>query len=142
MKQRTVKLVRLTFSIEQPLYEKLEELVRQRRYTNRSEYVRDMIREQLVAREWKEDEEVLATVTLVYKHHLRRLGEKLTDLQHHHHKHVLAVTHVHLDRDLCAEAIIVRGRAGEIRRLADELRRQKGVLHAALSMSTTGKDVA
>ena len=136
------KVSRLTFSIEQPLYEKLEELVRQHRYTNRSEYVRDMIREQLVGREWKEDEEVLATVTLVYNHHLRRLGEKLTDVQHHHHKHVLAVTHVHLDRNLCAEAIIVRGRAGEIRHLADELRQQKGVLHAALSMSTTGKEMA
>ncbi|MGD0091918.1 MAG: nickel-responsive transcriptional regulator NikR [Planctomycetota bacterium] len=142
MKEKTPKLVRLSFSIEEPLYKKLEKLVRRRRYTNRSEYVRDMIREQLVARQWQADEEVLGTVMLVYKHRLRRLGEKLTSLQHHHHKHVLAVTHVHLDQDLCAEAIIIRGRAGEIQELADELRQQKGVLHAALSMSTTGKDMA
>jgi len=49
---------------------------------------------------------------------------------------------VHLDSDLCAEVIIIRGRAGAIQRLADELRQQKGVLHAALSMSTTGKGMA
>ena len=138
----SMSLVRLTFSIEEPLCKKLKELVRQHRYTNRSEYVRDMIRDQLVARQWKEDDEALGTVTLVYNHHLRRIGEKLTGLQHHHHKHILAVTHVHLDSDLCAEVIIIRGRAGAIQRLADELRQQKGVLHAALSMSTTGKGMA
>ena len=136
------KLVRLTFSIEEPLYQRLAHLLREGRYTNRSEFVRDMIRDQLVARQWRKDEEALGTVTLVYNHQLRRIGEKLTELQHHHHKEILAATHVHLDRELCAEVVIIRGRAGEIRHIADALRRQKGVLHAALSMSTTGRGMA
>jgi len=136
------KVVRLTFSIEEPLYRQFAKLAQGGGYTNRSEFVRDMIREQLVRREWKSDKEALGTVTLVYNHRLRRLGEKLTDVQHHHHRHVLAATHVHLDDDLCAEVIMVRGKAGEIQHIADELRRQKGVLHAALSMSTTGKGIA
>lgn len=135
------KVVRLTFSIEEPLCKEFEELVKQGGYTNRSEFVRDMIREQLVSRQWKKDEEALGTVTLVYNHHLRRVGEKLTDVQHHHHEQVLAATHVHLSHDLCAEVIIIRGKASEIQHIADELRQQKGVLHAALSMSTTGEDI-
>lgn len=135
-------VVRLTFSIEEPLYRQFEGLATAGGYTNRSEFFRDMVREQLVSRQWEEDEEALGTVTLVYNHHLRRVGEKLTTLQHHHHREILAATHVHLDRDLCAEVIIVRGRASEIQHIADALRRQKGVLHAALSMSTTGQDIA
>jgi CopG family nickel-responsive transcriptional regulator len=132
----------MSFSIEKPLYRKLEQLVKESRCTNRSEFVRDMIRDQLVARQWQGDEEALGTITLVYNHHMRRLGERLTDVQHHHHDQILASTHVHLDEELCAEVVIVRGRASAIRHIADELRQQKGVLHAALAMSTTGKHMA
>ena len=89
--------------------------------------------------EWAKDEEVLGTVTLVYAHHHRQLSEKLTHLQHHHHHAVLVTTHVHLTRDVCAEVILVRAKASHVRQLADTLRRQKGVLHAELSMSSTGK---
>jgi CopG family nickel-responsive transcriptional regulator len=131
-------LVRLSFSIEKPLYERLEALVREHQYTNRSEFVRDMIRERLVGREWKKNQEALGTVTLIYNHHFRKLSDKLTELQHRHHKAILASTHVHLDAHLCAEVILIKGRAGVIREIADLLRQQKGVLHATLSTSSTG----
>jgi len=129
----------MSFSIEESLYRRLSKLVKNAGYKNRSKYVRDLIRDRLVAGEWRADEVCLGTITLVYNHHLRRIGEKLTKVQHHHHDQVLAATHVHLDHDLCAEVVIVKGRASEIRHLADELKSQKGVLHATLSTSTTGK---
>jgi CopG family nickel-responsive transcriptional regulator len=132
-------LARLSFSIEQPLLERLEKLLQQSQYENRSEFIRDMIRGQLVEQEWERNEEALGTVTLIYNHHMRQLAEKLTDLQHEHHHEVLAATHVHLDHELCAEMIMVKGRASRIRALADRLRQQKGVLHSTLSMSSTGK---
>jgi CopG family nickel-responsive transcriptional regulator len=132
-------LARLSFSIEQPLLERLEKLLQDSKYENRSEFIRDLIRGQLVEQEWQDNEEALGTVTLIYDHHMRQLSEKLTDLQHEHHDSVLAATHVHLDHHLCAEMIMIKGRAKEIRGLADRLRQQKGVLHATLSMSSTGK---
>jgi len=107
--------------------------------TNRSEFIRDMIREQLVAAEWAADADVVGTITLIYDHHARNLADRLTDLQHHHHEAVLATTHVHLDAHRCAEMILVRGRAAEIREIADLLRGQKGVLHASLSFGSTGR---
>ena len=97
-----------------------------------------MIRQQLVESEWEKDQEVLGTITIVYDHHHRRLAEKLTDLQHHHHHAVLVTTHVHLAADLCAEVILIRAKASEVRKVADLLRQQKGVLHAELSMTSTG----
>ena len=132
------ELVRLSLSIEKPLFDRLEKLVKHSGYTNRSEFVRDMIRDRLVAGEWEKDREVLGTITLIYDHHRRQLSEKLIHLQHHHHQDVLAATHVHLSHDLCAEVILVRARAHQVRELADLLGKQKGVLHAELSMSSTG----
>jgi CopG family nickel-responsive transcriptional regulator len=110
-------------------------------HANRSEFVRDLIRGRLVERAWEADQEAVGTITLVYDHGKRRLAEKLTDEQHHHHDQVLASTHVHLDEKLCAEMIMVRGRAGGIRALAERLGRQKGVLHANLAIGSTGKDL-
>jgi CopG family nickel-responsive transcriptional regulator len=132
------ELIRMSLSLEKPLFDRLEKLVARSGYTNRSEYVRDMIRGQLVRQEWDSNAEVLGTITLVYDHHRRRLGEKLTDLQHEHHHAVLAATHVHLTHDLCAEVILVRDKARHVQTLADALRRQKGVLHADLSTASTG----
>ena len=135
-------LVRLSISIEKPLYARLEHLRKQARFRNRSEFLRGLVRDKLVERQWQADEEALGTVTLIYNHHQRQLSEKLTDLQHHHHGHVLAATHVHLDEDLCAEMIMLKGPAEELREIADLLRQQKGVLHAALAMSSTGRKLA
>jgi CopG family nickel-responsive transcriptional regulator len=132
-------LVRQSFSIESSLLERLEQLVEESQYKNRSEFIRDMIRDRLVQREWESNEEVLGTITLVYSHDYRQLSEKLTELQHHHHDDILVTTHVHLDEHRCAEVILLRGRCDRIREIADLLRQQKGVLHAALSMSSTGE---
>jgi len=135
-------LVRLSFSLEKPLHDRLEGLVQRLHYGNRSEFIRDMIRSRLVQEEWEGNQEAIATITLVYNHHARRLSDKLMDLQHHHHRLVLAVTHVHLDEHLCAEAILMRGKAKAIQEIAGLLQQQKGVLHAAVSMSTTGKELS
>lgn len=131
-------LVRLSVSLEQPLLEKLGALVGE---GNRSEFIRDLIRDRLVAEEWDHDAEALGTITLVYDHHQRQLSAKLTEVQHHHHGNVLATTHVHLDHDHCAEMIMLKGRASEIREIAQAIQGQKGVLHASLSMSSTGRSL-
>lgn len=133
---------RLSFSIEHPLLERLEQLVREGAYANRSEFIRDMIRDRLVAKQWEHNEEVVGTITLVYNHHARGLTDKLTHTQHHHHDVILASTHIHLDENLCAEIVVVKGRANDILHLAGELKQQKGVLHATLSVSSTGKQLA
>ena len=133
------ELVRLSLSIEQPLYEQLETLVSEGGYTNRSEFVRDLIRNQLVTEEWEGNEEALGTISLLFDHHARGLGARLTHHQHHFTGRVLATTHIHLDEHLCSEMIMVRGRAGEIKKLTAQLGREKGVLHAKLAIGSIGK---
>jgi CopG family nickel-responsive transcriptional regulator len=133
------ELVRLSISLEDSLCSTLEEMVKKSKYNNRSEYIRDLIRDKMVAEQWEEADEVLGTITLVYNHHQRELSEKITHIQHHSHDNVLAATHVHLSHEICAEMIMVKGRAEAIRHLADTLRQQRGVLHSGLTMSSTGE---
>ncbi len=136
------ELVRVSFSIEKPLFEQLETLAAEHGNTNRSEFIRDLIRDRLVKREWDLNEEVVGTITLIYDHHRRMLSEKLTELQHHHHDEIVASTHVHLDAHMCAEVIIVKGQARMVKHIADELGQQKGVLHAELSVGSTGRELS
>jgi len=134
-------LVRFTVSIERPLFERLETLVAASGYGNRSEFVRDLIRDQLVSQEWQTDKTLLGTISLLYDHHARGLSERLTRVQHDFSGRVLATTHVHLDHHLCAEMIMVRGPGKAIKALADQLHREKGVLHATLAAGTTGRSL-
>ena len=132
-------LVRLSISIEDALLKRLDKLVEDCRYSNRSEFVRDMVRDLLVRKEWDRDEEVLGTMTLLYNHHTRGLAQRLRDIQHEHRESMLASTNVCLDDDICAEMIMLRGKAEKLKILADELRQQKGVVHTSISLSSTGR---
>jgi len=132
-------IVRVSVSIERPLFEKLEKLVAKSDYKNRSEFIRDLVRDHMVQLEWQTDQELLGTISLVYDHHARGLSQRLIGQQHRFRGRVLATTHVHLDEHLCAEMLMVRGRGKDIQALTNRLQREKGVLHAKLAAGTTGK---
>lgn len=117
-------------------------MTREKSYTNRSQAVADMIRSQLVEhRQRSGDEEIAGTITLVYDHHKQHVQATLTDIQHDHHEVIISTLHVHLDHDNCLEVLVVRGRAGLIRRIADELIAAKGVKHGKLTVTSSGKDL-
>jgi CopG family nickel-responsive transcriptional regulator len=120
----------------------MDESIRLVGYQNRSEFIRDLIRDHLVKRQWSDNQVVIATLMLIYNHHIHGLTEKLTDVQHHHHQTILATTHVHLSHDLCAEMTLMRGKAADLHKLAGEIQQHKGVLHASLAMSSTGEDLS
>lgn len=135
-------LSRIGVAIDTGLLERFDRLIAGRGYTNRSEAFRDMIREELVEQSWESPEnQVVGTVTLVYDHHVRLLGEKLTGIQHEYHHSVLSTLHVHLDHDLCLEVVVIRGNAGAVRSLADALISAKGVKHGRLTLTTAGAEI-
>ena len=133
-------LVRFGISMEGPLAARFDRLIAGRGYPNRSEAIRDLVRRELVRQEWQDPQaEIVGTVTLVYDHHVRELGERLVALQHEHHDQVISTTHVHLTHDHCLEVLVVRGRAAQVRKLADRLIAARGVLHGEVVATTTGK---
>ncbi|MFN0165748.1 MAG: nickel-responsive transcriptional regulator NikR [Bryobacteraceae bacterium] len=133
-------LARIGVAIESGLLKKFDNLIQSRGYTNRSEAFRDLIREELVEQRWEQpDARVVGTVTLVYDHHVRLLSERLTDLQHDHHESILSTLHVHLDHDNCLEVLVVRGKASNVKKIADALISTKGVKHGRLTITTSGQ---
>ncbi len=136
------ELSRIGVAIDATLLEKFDELIGQRGYSNRSEAFRDLIRDELVEKTWESpDSPVVGTVTLVYDHHVRMLSDRLMDLQHDYHRAILSTLHVHLDHDNCLEVLIVRGKAGIVRKIADALISTKGVKHGRLTITTSGAEL-
>ncbi|MBE3111741.1 MAG: nickel-responsive transcriptional regulator NikR [Acidobacteria bacterium] len=133
------KLVRFGISLGKDLLDRFDALVAERGYASRSEAFRDLIRGSLVEEEWRTGGEVAGAVTLVYDHNKKDLVSRLTDIQHDAHDLILSTQHIHLDHDHCLEIIAVRGRAADVRRLADSLRSVKGVLQGTVNMASTGK---
>ena len=137
------QLTRFGVSIQTRLLEQFDQLIAQKGYFNRSEALRDLIRDQLVdvAAE-REEGEMVGTVTFVYNHHVRQLTDLLTEFQHQNYGAVIASLHIHLDPENCLEVLVVRGRSGDIRRIADKLIGTKGVKHGKLTLTTTGRDLS
>ena len=133
------ELIRFGVSISSGLLDKFDELIEAKGYVNRSEAIRDLIRDYLVEHEWEKDAETMGAVTLVYDHHMRELTESLTALQHDFHSSVISSMHVHVDEHNCLEVIVIRGKGSKVKEIADRLISTKGVKHGKLTMTTTGK---
>jgi len=141
MKKETVS--RFSVSLPPSLLGQLDQMAQEKSYDNRSLAIADMIRDQLVEHRQKfSNEDIAGTITLVYDHpQTARAGNA------HGHPSIIITTsyfrtvHVHLDHHNCLEVLIVRGKAGVIRRIADELIAAKGVKHGKLTVTTTGKDL-
>jgi CopG family nickel-responsive transcriptional regulator len=133
---------RFGVSIDSQLLDSFDRVIADKKYTNRSEAIRDLIRDYLVELDWKtEDKEVVGTVTLVYNHETRALTAKLAQLQHRLHSQIISTLHVHLDQHNCLEVLVVRGKSNEIQEVADQLIGTKGVKHGKLTMTTTGSEL-
>jgi len=135
------RLMRFGVSMEDDLLKEFDNLCAAKGYKNRSEAIRDMVRGLLIENELKDEgTEGVGTLTLVYNHHQRELEEKLTSYQHDHLNSITATMHVHLSHDLCLEILILRGKAKNIRKVADGLIATKGVQHGKLVMTAAARD--
>jgi CopG family nickel-responsive transcriptional regulator len=136
------EVIRFGISADERLLERFDALIAEKGYVNRSEAVRDLIRNALVEEQWSVGEtEAVGTVTLVYDHHTSDLAERLTEHQHSHHHEIISTLHIHLDAHHCLEVVVLRGQAREIGRLASVLIGTKGVKHGKFVATTTGEGV-
>ena len=134
------KLIRFGVSLETTLLKKFDPFIAKLGYKSRSEALRDLIRERLVAEEWKAGKApAMGVLSLVYSHDVRELAKKLTDIQHHHLGIILSTTHIHMDEHNCLEVVILKGSGREIQEVAGLLLSAKGVKHGKLITTTTGR---
>jgi CopG family nickel-responsive transcriptional regulator len=119
---------RIGVSLEPALLAEFDKIIAAKGYKNRSEAIRDLIRNELSKEKLASPKsKAIAAVCLVYDHHQTELMRKMTDLQHSHLLHTICTMHVHLDKHDCMEVIVLKGAVGEIERMADTLISLKGV---------------
>jgi CopG family nickel-responsive transcriptional regulator len=135
------ELVRFGVSLERRLLQSFDARLKEKQYTNRSEAIRDLIREDLIKKEWQGNKEVTGAIILIYNHQKRQLLNRLMDVQHNYHDNILSTQHIHLDEDNCLEIIAVKGQARRIEELYGKLKSEKGVKHGCFAASTTGRQV-
>jgi len=133
------QLARFGVSLEKDLLARFDKHISEKQYPNRSEALRDLIRERLVRQEWAGGKEIAGAIVIIYDHHRRELLNKLTEIQHRHQDMIVSSQHVHLDHDNCLEVVVVKGRPRAAERLCSDLRSQKGVKYGALTLASIGK---
>ncbi len=134
------ELIRYGVSIGRSLSRRFDRLIKAKGYANRSEAIRDLIRDSLVEEEWQGgDEETIGVITILYNHQQRELSGKLTHSQHHYHAETISSLHVHLDSSNCLEVVVMRAPAATIKKAAEQLIGTKGVKHGKLIMTSTGR---
>ena len=134
-------IARFGVSLDKGLLGKFDKLIESKSYTNRSEAFRDLIRQELVKKEWQDAHEVVGAITLIYDHHKRELVNTLLDIQHEFGSCIISSQHIHIDHNNCLEILAVKGSPEKVQRLSESLKAVKGVKHSTLSMSTTGRGI-
>ncbi len=135
-------LQRFGVSMDDSLLAAFDEQIEQAGYPNRSEAIRDLVRDYLVRQQWQmPDTIVVGTITLVYDHHSSDIEHNLTHIQHEHTANIYCNTHVHLDEHNCIEVIVVQGVGATIKAIAEQLIAGRGVKHGQLVCTTTGAEI-
>jgi len=135
------QLIRTGVSLEEDLLHQFDHSIARRGYANRSEAIRDLIRESLLSEIVVTNKVVVGTLTLVYDHHVPNLSQRLTEVQHTAGAMILAATHVHLDHNYCLEVIIMKGKSRELQAVADGMLALRGVELGKLVLTNSGKDL-
>ncbi|UCG31726.1 MAG: nickel-responsive transcriptional regulator NikR [Phycisphaerales bacterium] len=134
------ELVRFGVSMDAELLSAFDHLIERKGYDNRSEAIRDLVREAIVHTRWQRGRSTaVGALCIVYDHKAHDLVRKLTRLQHEHVTQVISTMHVHLNEADCFEVMVMRGPAAEIQALADTVIATRGVRHGRLVM-TAGTD--
>jgi CopG family nickel-responsive transcriptional regulator len=128
------KLVRFGVSVEEDLFQDFEEMIAAKGYTNRSEAIRDLMRDCLLEEKLlrNKEEQVVGSLTFVYNHQIRDLSDRLTEIQHFHHQEIISALHIHLDEHNCLEVLVIKGLLKNVQFIAGKILSEKGVLHGKL----------
>ncbi|HOM27185.1 MAG TPA: nickel-responsive transcriptional regulator NikR [bacterium] len=133
------KLKRFGVSMEEDLLTRFDNFIKVQKYKNRSEAIRDIIREKFVEEEWEKGKNVTGCIVIVYEHDVREIVDKIIDIQHKFSPIIVSSQHIHMDRENCMEIVAVKGKVEKIKDLYFHLKSLKGVKYSAITKATMGK---
>jgi CopG family transcriptional regulator, nickel-responsive regulator len=132
------KLIRFGISMEEQLLLQFDHLIAHKGYTNRSEAVRDIVRDKLVEENVETDHGIIfGALVFIYDHHKRELEKSLSNLQHDYFENIISTSHVHVDHDHCLEVVLLKGHTKVLKSIAEKILSFKGVNHGRLTLTAT-----
>ena len=126
-------VVRLSICLEKQLLKKLDQVVCDCKFQNRSEFFRDLVRRKLAERAGHCNKTVLGTITILYSPITAGLRDKIASAFNDRILKKLGCTTIFIDTETTAEMKMVVGKASEIHRLTEELATIKGVIQSSVS---------
>ncbi len=139
-KPKANDLMRFSVAMPEDLLMDFDQLVARRGLAkNRSEVIRDLVREALVEeRSAIPGTLVMGTLTIVYDHHSADLNDKLHTIQHDYFDNVVSTMHVHVDHHTCLEVIVLQGETELIQSVSNMILGTKGVKNGKLVLASVG----
>jgi len=130
------ELIRFGISMEDDLLHQFDHLIARKGYSNRSEAIRDIVRDKLVEETVEEISAfTVGALVYIYDHHKRDLEKSLSNLQHEYFDNIISTSHVHVDHDHCMEVVLLKGKAVMLKTIAAKLLCMKGVQHGKLTLT-------
>jgi len=123
-------VARFSVSLPPSLVRDFDEAWKGMGYDNRSKAAHDAFRSFISEYKWTQEEEageIAGAIVLIYYLNKPGLLNQIVEAQHKFENVVSSTMHVHLAKDKCLEIIAVKGKAGDIRSLSQELTTKKGV---------------
>ena len=126
---------RLTISLDDAIAAAIDSFMARNGYSNRSEAIRDLVRDALVRTEaGSETPECVAAVSYVYDYDGRDLALRLDKAQHDHHDLTISSMRTRLDHRHCMEVTLLKGPTADVRKLAESTIAERGVRFGQINM--------
>jgi CopG family transcriptional regulator, nickel-responsive regulator len=129
-------LERFTISLDTELAHDFDQLIAEKRYQNRSEAVRDLLRK-YITDHWvgsRFSKYSVATLTFIFDQNEITLTKRLSEIQHGHHDLVVSTQRTYIDHQNCLETVILKGLTTEVSDVAEKISSERGVRHANLHL--------
>lgn len=135
------EIERIGVSLESDLLKVFDKEIGEKGYKNRSEAIRDLIREHL-SKEKLEHKKApaIGAIYLVYDHHTAHISSVFKKLGHDKPVKTISSIHVYIDRHNCLEVLLVRGLACDINALGEKMISLRGVKHGYINLVAVEKE--
>ncbi|NLN71965.1 MAG: nickel-responsive transcriptional regulator NikR [Thermoplasmatales archaeon] len=130
-------VTRIGVSLDPRLLNEFDLSITQKGYVSRSEAIRDLIRDSLAEKEWKNERQItVGVLVFVYDSRHDGIHDQLRDLGRKWRSDMVGSLSVPLEGRNILETVTAIGVMGDLKNLSNELMSIKGVLRGKLTMTS------
>ena len=122
-------------SLEDDLWESLDQYVLENGFSNRSQAIRFLIEKNLAEKKWLCNHIVAGTIIIMYDQGKKEIASKINLIEQDYQDVILSSSQYFINKNFCLHIATVMGEAHRLTDLSDRLTTIKGIKHGKLVMS-------